>query len=337
MTVEIIPLEDHLLPAAGELLAAAHRRGRRELPELPAAFEDPQTAAEAVARTRARPGARGLAAVEDGHMRAYLAGETLLDAQIWGRSAWVRLPGSALAEGAGPHLVGRLYAALGASWVRWGCFRHLVYVPRTEARLTRAWFELGFGVEAIEAVLDFEDIPAPGGPPPGVEIRRAGPDDRETLRGLSDLIWREQVQAPDWGIQFPEEVAGNREGWAETLDEPGAQIWLAFVGGQPAGSLGFFHQPAEPDNLLVPPDCCDITLAGTRPEFRGRGIMRALFQRGAAEMAAAGYRFCQTYWRSANLSAAQTWPRLGFRPAAYRLSRRVDPRIAWANGEAADG
>jgi hypothetical protein len=24
------------------------------------------------------------------------------------------------------------------------------------------------------------------------------------------------------------------------------------------------------------------------------------------------------------------WPRQGFRPVVYRLSRRIDPRIAWA-------
>lgn len=35
--------------------------------------------------------------------------------------------------------------------------------------------------------------------------------------------------------------------------------------------------------------------------------------------------------RSTNLLASRFWPRLGFRPIAYRLVRRVDQRIAWAS------
>jgi hypothetical protein len=39
-------------------------------------------------------------------------------------------------------------------------------------------------------------------------------------------------------------------------------------------------------------------------------------------------------WRSTNLLTARFWPRQGFRPVAYRLVRRVDQRIAWANPSA---
>jgi hypothetical protein len=53
-----------------------------------------------------------------------------------------------------------------------------------------------------------------------------------------------------------------------------------------------------------------------------------------AQAARAGFRYCETDWRSANLLASRFWPRQGFRPVAYRLARRIDPRIAWANGSA---
>ena len=75
-----------------------------------------------------------------------------------------------------------------------------------------------------------------------------------------------------------------------------------------------------------------MTVAGTRESFRGRGIGRALTQHGLREARAAGYTVCETDWRSANLEAARMWPRQGFQPVAYRLVRRLDPRIAWANG-----
>jgi len=45
-----------------------------------------------------------------------------------------------------------------------------------------------------------------------------------------------------------------------------------------------------------------------------------------------GYRYCEVDWRSTSLQAGRFWPRRGFRPMVYRLARRIDPRIAWANG-----
>ena len=74
--------------------------------------------------------------------------------------------------------------------------------------------------------------------------------------------------------------------------------------------------------------------AGTKEWARGRGIATALLRRGLAHARAAGYCHCLTDWRSPNLLASRFWPWRGFQPVAYRLARRVDPRIAWAGERA---
>ncbi|HWI53857.1 MAG TPA: hypothetical protein VNT01_17095, partial [Symbiobacteriaceae bacterium] len=70
--------------------------------------------------------------------------------------------------------------------------------------------------------------------------------------------------------------------------------------------------------------------AATRPDLRGRGIMQAM-TRGALDHAyGAGYTHMITDWRSTNLLSSRAWPRLGFRPTHYRLTRRIDEKILWA-------
>jgi ribosomal protein S18 acetylase RimI-like enzyme len=75
-----------------------------------------------------------------------------------------------------------------------------------------------------------------------------------------------------------------------------------------------------------------LSVAGTRAAYRSRGINRALTRHGLADLVARGYQVCETDWRVANLEADRLWPRQGFRPAVFRLGRKIDPRIAWATG-----
>ena len=95
------------------------------------------------------------------------------------------------------------------------------------------------------------------------------------------------------------------------------------------------YLPAAPetDNMLVPEQCTFLAVAATREEEQGRGVGRALTAHGLAADHAAGYTHCITDWRVANLLSSRFWPQQGFRPVAYRLSRRLDERIAWSHGE----
>jgi GNAT superfamily N-acetyltransferase len=180
--------------------------------------------------------------------------------------------------------------------------------------------------------LDTLDL-APRPFPPGVEIRRAEPTDRGHLEELSDVTWRHQVRAPVWGIHLPERQARHRREYGDLCEDAEATVWLAFCDGRVVGVQVYFPAEATDDNPLlpiIPEHCAELGVAGTREWARGRGIGQALTRHGLAHARDAGFRFCMTDWRSTNLLSSRFWPRRGFRPVAYRLARRIDPRIAWA-------
>ena len=334
MSIQIVPFDESLLPQAAELLARRHQRDRKALPDLPASFAEPYAAGEAIQAALKRDRARGCAALEGGRLAAYLIGDLAID-QVWGRSAWVRHAGCAYDPEAGVEPVRDLYAALGAGWVRAGVFFHFAVLPIADPAMIQAWFSLSFGIEQVHALLDLKtqshDLPSL---PDGLEICKAGPEDRERLAEMSDVIWRLQVQAPTWAPMVAEATLDTREGWASLADEADATVWLALQDGQVLGLQGYWPPDPVADNMVIPENSVYMSVAGTRPEARGRGIGTLLTRYGQAQAARAGFHYCETDWRSANLLASRFWPRQGFLPVAYRLVRRIDPRIAWANGSA---
>lgn len=332
MSVQIVSFHSGLLADAGALLAQRHQRDRALFPELPKRFENPITARAAVEAVWSRTQANGVAAMDSGRLVGYLIGDMVIH-NLWGRSAWIRLAGCAIAPDQSVGLVGELYAALASCWVAYGCFTHFVLISVADSSFIHAWFALSFGIEQVHALLTLHTYqPDVSVNLPNLEIRRATPDDRATLSGMYHIIRRHLAQAPVWGVALPEDEEEFRTGYAELVDEPTATVWLAFQQGQATGFQVYF--PAEPtdDNLLVPEQCIELNVAGTIVSARGRGIGQALTQHGLAYACSKGYRYCLTDWRSANLLSARFWPRQGFRPVVYRLVRRIDTRIAWANG-----
>ncbi len=338
MSVRIVPFSEAMLPQAGELLSRRHARDRVSLPVLPARFAEQITATGAVQTSLRRENARGFAALDHGSLVAYLIGDLLID-DLWGRSGWVRPAGCAYDPDAGVEVVRDLYAALGECWVGYGVFAHFALIPVSDPALLHAWFSLSFGIEQVHALADLAVIkPAPLQVPDGLEIGLAGQEDREAITAMSDVIWRAQVQAPTWAPIPPEAIRETTKGWAELLDEPDVTLWLAKLRGRVVGIQGYWPSDAalgaSGDNLNIPEGCVHMSVAGTHEAERGKGISTLLTSQGLAHAQSVGYRVCDTDWRSANLLASRFWPRQGFRPVMYRLVRRVDSRIAWANGSA---
>jgi ribosomal protein S18 acetylase RimI-like enzyme len=333
MAVEIVPFHEGFLPAAAELLAARHARDRAAMPLLPARFETTRAALDAVRDVWHKPWSSGAAATSDGRLISYLIGEARFDT-LRGRHVWMHLAGHALAAEAPPDL----YAAAGPPWLRLGAFDHYVMVPATDRPGLDVWFTLSFGQEQAHALRSLDEpLPEPVAIP-GVRVRRAVESDRAALvEEMSPILRRHLAGPPVWGAALPEYVWPMREGFAEMLEDDSIHVWLAeeISNEAPGRVLGYqAYYPASPsdDNLTVPISERTVLLevAATIPEARGRGIGRALTAAGLADAKAGGYRICIADWRTTNVEATRFWPGLGFRPAVYRLTRKVDPRIVWA-------
>jgi hypothetical protein len=111
MKVEIKLFTEEMIPFAGELLSARHKRNRTSLPLLPTRFEDPQVAVKAVQALWQVKFKNGYATFRDGRMAAYLLGDFTV--HPWGRCGYVYLPGYALAEGESIATLQDLYTLLG--------------------------------------------------------------------------------------------------------------------------------------------------------------------------------------------------------------------------------
>lgn len=116
MKTEHLPFNPDMIPAAGELLAARHRRDRKVFPCLPERFETPEAVVVSIQELLKRKNTSGYMAIRSTGMVAYLLGTA--NVQPWGRCGWVYLPGSALAEGESPATLQDLYTLLSDDWVK---------------------------------------------------------------------------------------------------------------------------------------------------------------------------------------------------------------------------
>lgn len=326
--MELRPFTHEMLPEAGAMLAARHAADLAAMPMIAPQYAQPQHAEAAVAALLERPHAHGVAAFAGGQLRGYMISELIFDA-TWGRVAWVRLAGSATAPGQGSELLRDMYAHLAMGWVDQGCYAHFATIPAADPSLLFTWSTLSFGIEHMYALLDIASL-APRDPQPGISIRRATSADRQTMAGFSDLIWRQQVQSPCWAFTAPERAAELPPLYGAEVDDPEVTLWLAFDGGQPVGVQEFCAAEETPDKLLYPAGCTELSIGGVAASHRGRGISGALLSHALREAAAQGHTTCATDWRSTNLLSSRVWPHLGFRPVAYRLTRRIDQRIVFA-------
>ena len=161
-------------------------------------------------------------------------------------------------------------------------------------------------------------------------IRLAGKGDNDHLGSLSDIIMNALANAPYWHPTIPEDWEELREGWSELADDKEWKVWLALENNNEAlGTVGFRPEEEEDTQMLVSPRTMYLSVAATKPEARGRGISTALTWHGLAQSQKDGFDICYTNWISSNLLASRFWPRFGFKDVAYRLSKRIDPMIAW--------
>ena len=325
-SIEIVPFEAAHRREVTGLLAARHRLQRRAEPLLPDRFERPDAFEAVLEDLEGGPYSNGAVALRDGHVTGFMLGRRYLD-EHFGRFVRVPLAGHVVEDGH-PHLYGRLYAALAGGWIDAGAFDHGVVVPASDLVAQEAWFSLGFGREQVHALLDLTPFEATA-PPAALEIRRAGPADLETLVPLIELISLHAAEPPAMVPSFPEFRAALREGYAEVLEDPDWTLWLAIAEERVVG-LQLYAPCIGLHDPLVPEDSVELKTAATLPAARGRGVGVALTAHGLTAASHDGFRRVVTDWRITNLLAARFWPARGFRPVAYRLSRRLDPRITWA-------
>ena len=334
MNVEIREFEERNIPEAGGLLARRHTRNRTALPLLPTRFEHPQAAIQAVDDLWRRKFRSGFAAFRDGKMIAYLIGEFVQ--QPWARSGYVQLPGYAVAESEDSSIIQDLYARIGDDWVKRGIFYHNLYISAADADISAAFFDLAFGKERVDGLLDLRtaDIPEIENPS-GIEIhvaRRNNEEDKERIGVLSTVQVSNLSLAPYWHSTPPEAYSEMRDGWGDELlgDESTWTVWLALEKDNLLGMIGTRPETEDATNMLASPRAVYLSVASTLPAARERGIGTALAWECLRQARKDGFETCYINWNSPNFLASRFWPRFGFTEVSYRLSKQINPMILWA-------
>lgn len=292
---------------AATLLVRRHAAHLLEQPLLaPLSQEQAVTAVQGAFDAEGRT---GWVAVEAGAVVGYLLAAPP-DPRWFPDGAWVGDAGCA-----GERLA-ELYAVAAQAWVAEGIRGHYLQVPPS---LVDTFFPLGFGLQHVHAAMAPRVLPRDG------RVRRAVRADVPALAQL-DLVLDATLAASPVFATVPavalEEAVTE---WEEGIEDPALTTFVAEVDGRVAGSaIGLDLAGSRmTTGLLRPGRAAFLGFAAVLPQARGLGLGRALGEAVISWAATQGYPALCTDWRSANLTAARTWPRLGCTPTFLRLHRHV--------------
>lgn len=321
--MEIIPFAAEHIPAAAALLARRHAADRGREPALPERFEDPEECIPFLQDLL--PKGCGVAAFRRQGLAGYLI--TVNDAAHHAqRRALIPLEGHAIAAGEDGETYREMYAALAPALLRLGIFDHQVLLPVSDRNAVEAWFSLTFGERMHVAGRGLESVK---GELADVDIRLAGPEQVEEVWGLFAGLGRYNTTPPLFVPDIYEDEAWRKE-LEEDLRRPENAFWTAYEDGEMAAVM--YIRPTARMVFDRPPGTANLSIAFARKKARHGGFGTALLRRCVAWARDNGYQRIALDYFTYNLLGARFWQGHGFRPVATILQRRIDPRIAWADG-----
>lgn len=123
------------------------------------------------------------------------------------------------------------------------------------------------------------------------------------------------------------------DGYAELLDDPSVRYWALFEhDGTMASCMATWPDKESEANMRIPERCTTVSCVATKAEHRGKGLANKLLTVAFNDAKERGIEYCETDWRMANIPISNFLPKRGLVPYAYRLHRKIDSRILWANG-----
>jgi GNAT superfamily N-acetyltransferase len=315
--LELRPFSEDFVDAAGELLAARHRRQRESEPLLPPRYEEPAAASELVAELAAGADASGAVALRAGRPVGYLLGAPRPNA-IWGEHVWVELAGHAVEEAED---LRDLYGAAARVWVERGWVRQYTLVPAHDPALLEAWARVGFGQQHAHGIMTVPDASWPEG------TRLAREDDVDALIALTPLLPDHQAEAPTFSGVAPSDTDEDelRADILDDLAKPEIGDVVVERDGRLVGSFQLVPVELSPTHagLGRPEGAAFLGWGATDPAVRGSGAGLALMEASWAWARERGHEVMVVDWRVTNLLASRFWPARGFRTTFLRLYRHI--------------
>ena len=329
--IQFIGVEERHIRQMSVLLAKRHERERKSFPYFPSFFEEIDEAEIIIRNMLERPYISGIVAVRGIDVIGYLLYEFKEDVER-GRYVWMDYESIVISDKEHPSLLRLLYADAGAEWVKHGYFHHVILAPLGDESIVSEWLEQSFRFEQKYAILSLKDFEVREKEPiPNMTVDRGSQEDVSLLKKMA--LWNSihQVSAPSWAPITKEALEHVKKSYTELAGDEGAYFWLARQGERIAG-FHVYYRKTESPSLVTPPNCIELAAASTNPQLRGKGVGRSLANHCFTEMKNEGFDYIIADWHTPNQLSSYFWPRLGFKPVMIRMSRQIDPRIAWAQG-----
>lgn len=152
-----------------------------------------------------------------------------------------------------------------------------------------------------------------------LSIREAGPGDASRVASIHVRSWIVAYRsfAPIEYLNSLDQDGHRLAYWQPRLEAavPGSRTWIAFLSGIPAGFVNNEppHEDASPTEA-VPEGCGWLDHLHIAPEFRGRGVGRALFRLALDALAEEGFEEAVLWVYADNAEARAFYERMGWHP-----------------------
>jgi len=253
---------------------------------------------------------------ENGTVLAWLRANPV-DDEIWGKSLVMRI--SDYVPPVDPK--GAVFKSLFGKEIAnktHGILEYKIFCSAFDQNLLWTLVELGFGIQqaygfAPLSILE-EKLNLDTGSIRGIKIEELNRGNQAQFEKFYSLIAVTQAQPPTFAGAPDQYLSELKSGFHDLIADKSISTYICFNGDKAIG-----YQAWHPENKHI----IELSVCGTIPEERGKGMGRALTVYGVKKALEAGFTECVTDWRTANPFSSSFWPSLGFRPYTYRLVRRL--------------
>ena len=163
----------------------------------------------------------------------------------------------------------------------------------------------------------------------GLTVRRATAADLDTVVALRLALLREYRDHPVYGRLRGDAEDVAQEVFARQLDSSYESHLIAEFDGDAVGLLRCVETVASP--LFEPDRYCYVSSVYVRPDFRRRGVLRALFTKAKSWCTERGLTEMRLHSVGPRTPAAEAWDALGFEVVeqvrVLRLPRQIDTGV----------
>lgn len=312
--MKIVPLEEHHLDAAADLLARTQAAAASAAPT-------PTVADPAVARALLAAGlgtGPAVAAVDGTALVAFMV--VPLPPRPGSHGARWNDTHHAADQDCARDAYRHIYAAVAPVLIAAGCFHHSIAVLASSAAAVNAFSQLGFGIDEVKGT---RPLVADASPQPPSRIRAAEIDDIDAAAQLCIELTQFHSRSP---ILRPA-LLGDFQPRRELRRNIESEHNMVLVADDDHRLTAMIQ--AEADARYR--DTVTIGMNIVTEAARSAGLGTAMLQAITPWALDNGFLHCTVSWSSANLTSDAFYRSRDFTPIRYRLGRHIDPRVTWAN------